>query len=168
MNYGDLAEKLMGMSDESWERHANPWSGWTRVLLLPLFAIAIWSRVWIGLWCLAPIALLGLWTWVNPRAFGRPAHTDNWMSRGVMGERVWLNRKAVPIPAHHARMAHILSGAMFLAAVLYIWGLVQLDLWMTIGGMALTIALKLWFLDRMVWLYGDMKDRHEVYHNWQR
>ncbi|WP_377193710.1 DUF6653 family protein [Ruegeria meonggei] len=37
------------MKDEVWLRHANPWSVWARVLTpLPLLALAIWSRAWIG------------------------------------------------------------------------------------------------------------------------
>ena len=38
-----------GLDDEGWARHANPWSGWTRVITtLPLLIAAIWSRAWVG------------------------------------------------------------------------------------------------------------------------
>ena len=109
MDIGAITEKGMGMDPEIWARHANPWSGWTRVPVLPAFAAAIWAREWIGVWCLALIAVLLIWTWLNPRVFPKPASTDNWMSRGVLGERVWLNRKNVAIPTHHARWAILLS-----------------------------------------------------------
>ena len=46
------------MTPEVWARHANPWSGWTRVAILPLFVLAIWSRAWLGWWALVPLALL--------------------------------------------------------------------------------------------------------------
>lgn len=45
---GRATERAMAMNDTVWQRHANPWSGWTRVATMPLFAIAAWSRVWIG------------------------------------------------------------------------------------------------------------------------
>jgi hypothetical protein len=45
-------ERLMAMDDGVWRRHANPWSGWTRVTVLPILVLAIWSRVWIGWWAL--------------------------------------------------------------------------------------------------------------------
>lgn len=40
------------MTDESWRRHANPWSVWTRFAAIPAVVLAIWSRTWIGWWCL--------------------------------------------------------------------------------------------------------------------
>ena len=52
------AERLMGMDDRAWARHANLWSVWTRILTpLPMLALSIWSRAWIGAWCVVPIAL---------------------------------------------------------------------------------------------------------------
>ena len=40
----------MAMKDATWERHANPWSVWTRVPLLPLFALALYMRGPLGPW----------------------------------------------------------------------------------------------------------------------
>jgi hypothetical protein len=48
------------MTDDVWRRHANPWSVYTRFAAIPPLIMAIWSRTWIGLWCLLPIALAGL------------------------------------------------------------------------------------------------------------
>jgi hypothetical protein len=53
-------ERLMSMDDRVWRRHANPWSGWTRVTALPLLVLAIWSRVWIGWW--AVLAVGSYWS----------------------------------------------------------------------------------------------------------
>lgn len=163
MDLGAVTERGMGMSAEVWARHANPWSGWTRVPLLPAFAVAIWSRQWIGLWCLILIAVLLLWTWLNPRLFAKPGSTDNWMSRGVLGERVWLNRKTVAIPTHHAPWAIILSVCSGLGLIPMAWGLWQYEVWPLLAGLCITMGGKLWFLDRMVWLYADMASAHAEY-----
>lgn len=48
MDAGKSSEKLTGMTDAVWQRHANPISGWSRVPVLPLLALGIWSRVWFG------------------------------------------------------------------------------------------------------------------------
>ncbi len=150
-----LSEKMMRMDDATWQRHTNPWSGWTRVLILPLFALAVWSRVWLGWWCFVPLALLVVWTVVNPRAFPPPKSIDNWMSKGVLGERIWLARKEVPIPDHHAQMARVLLAVIALGMLPLAWGLYRLDIWSTVAGLLLLMGGKLWFLDRMVWLYED-------------
>ena len=150
MDIGKATESLMGMDDAAWRRHANPWSGWSRVATLPLLALAIWSRVWIGWWSIGAVAVVLLWTWFNPRLFPEPRSLDNWMSRGVMGERIWLARKTRPIPAHHARMANLLNGLSALGMLPFAWGLWKLEIWPTVFGMGLSMLAKLWFLDRMV------------------
>lgn len=156
MDIGSVTEKGMGMDAEVWSRHANPWSGWTRVPILPALAAAIWTRVWLGWWCLAIIAVLLIWTWLNPRVFRKPKSTDNWMSRGVLGERVWLKRKNTPIPDHHARAAIWLSVISGLGMAPLFWGLWSLEVWPVLLGLMLAVGGKLWFVDRMVWLFADM------------
>lgn len=145
------------LDDEGWTRHANPWSGWTRfATTLPLLIAALWSRVWLGWWAAAPVGLALVWIWVNPRVFPPPATTRGWMSRGVLGERVWLNRRAAPVPEHHRQAPHLLSGAAAVGLVLMAAGVWRLDPWLTLVGFVLGAGAKLWFIDRMVWLYADM------------
>ena len=84
--------QLFGLSGERWMRHANPVSVWTRFAALPLIALSIWSRDWIGWWCVVPLVLSNVWLMVNPLFFAPPRSTRNWASRGVLGERVWTER----------------------------------------------------------------------------
>ncbi len=166
MDFGQTIAATFSMTDEVWARHANPWSVWTRVPLVALLAGAVWSRVWLGAWALAPVALLLLWTWINPRAFPPPPSTDNWASRSVLGERVWLARAELPIPDHHRRAATILSVVAAAGVPFLLWGLYALQIWPTLLGICLILLGKLWFIDRMVWLYDDMKDRSPAYRSW--
>ena len=121
--------------------------------MLPALALAAWSRVLIGPWAILPAFVALLWIWLNPRLFAPPRRKDNWMTRGIFGERVWLNRKTVPIPAGHARAGTVLNALSAVSGLLFIAGLIWLDAWAIFSGMALTMLLKLWFLDRMAWLY---------------
>lgn len=155
------------MSEDAWARHANPWSGWTRIATaLPLLILAIWSRVWLGWWSLIPITIAVLWIWLNPRIFPKPHSTSNWVSKGVLGERVWLNRDRVSVPQHHHHVPDILNAVSAVGGVFLIWGLVVLDVWSTLLGFTLVMLGKLWYLDRMVWLYQDMKDANLEYQSW--
>jgi hypothetical protein len=149
---GRMTERAMGMDDATWARHANPWSGWTRLSILPLFALAVWSRAWLGWGALVPVVLVLIWTWMNPRLFAQPRSLDNWMSQGVLGERVWLARRETPIPRHHQTTATLLSVAAGIGVAVLAYGLWALDLGFTIAGLVLAMGAKLWFLDRMVWL----------------
>lgn len=157
---------VFSMSDEVWARHANPWSVWTRFTVLPVLILAFWSRVWLDWWSLIPIGLAIFWTWLNPRFFQKPYSTNNWASKGVLGERVWSNRDEIPVPEHHRRVPRILSSVSGIGGIFIIWGVITLAVWPTVFGFALIDFGKLWFIDRMVWLYEDMKDANEEYANW--
>lgn len=148
-------ERVMAMDDRTWQRHANPWSGWTRVLSMPLFSVAVWSRDWIGWWCLVPSLLTIVWVWINPRLFPPPASLDNWMSRGVLGERVWLADEPGTIAAHHRPVIRATTWIASLGALVWLIGLCTFDLTATLAGLTASMLGKLWFLDRMVWIQRE-------------
>jgi len=83
------------MADETWYRHANPISGLTRIFSLPLVVLPIWFmqeffRDPLGFWYPpAALAAVGLWAWLNPRIFPKPKSFDSYLSRGVLGEKLW-------------------------------------------------------------------------------
>lgn len=39
---------LFRLDDETWRRHANPWSVVLRNTALPLLILAFWCRLWLG------------------------------------------------------------------------------------------------------------------------
>lgn len=166
MGLARWAEKLFQMSDDVWQRHANPWSVWTRYSCLPLLAIAIWSRVWIGWLSLIPILVVCLWTWLNPRVFKKPPTTNHWASKAVLGERIMLKHPKNEIPAHHNRAITVLNALTFFASFVAVYGLVVLHPWFAIFGILITMIGKTWFLDRMVWLFHDLQDSREEYQAW--
>ena len=147
------------MTDAVWRRHANPWSVWTRVPILPLLCLAIWARVWIGWGCLVPVAMLAGWTWFNPRVFAPPARTDSWASCAVLGERIWLDRTRAPVPRRVALRAQLLAIIGLVGMGPVVWGLWTFDVPTLLGGLALTVGAKLWFLNIMVRLHDDTARR---------
>jgi polyferredoxin len=147
--------RLMAMNDQTWERHANPWSVYSRIPCLLFLTMALWSRAWLGWWSLLPTFLVLSWIWINPRAFPPPRSTRNWASEATFGERIWLKRKLQPIPREHDRLARILTLLAASGMPILVWGIWKLDPWPTTLGLFVTYTGKLWFLDRMVWLYRD-------------
>lgn len=153
-------------SEQTWARHANPWSVWTRTGSLILLVIAVWSRAWIGWWSLVSVAGVLLWIWLNPRLFPVPSSTNNWASKAVLGERVWLNRDQISVPTPHRVAPNILAVIAMLGSVIVIYGLVIFEVWPTVAGLCISGLGKMWMLDRMVWLYEEMKDATPEYRSW--
>jgi hypothetical protein len=148
--------KAFGLEGDGWQRHANPWSVYTRIPIPPLLVAAIWSRTRIGWRSLVPVGLVCAWTVINPRAFPPPRSLDNWASKGVLGETYWTKRKEVPVPARHRVAPNVLAGVSALGVPFIARGLVVRNGWMVLFGLAVEMAGKVWFIDRMAVLYDDV------------
>ncbi len=159
-------ERLFAMDDAVWARHANGWSVWTRFATLPLLLLALWSHAWIGWWAPAAIAAVLVWTWLNPRVFPKPPTADTWAAKATFGERIWLERGKEPVPEHHLVATRLLGLLAGLGTVVSVGGALANALWPTILGALLLTANKLWFCDRMVWLYQDMQASDPRYGSW--
>ncbi len=67
----------------------------------------------------------------------------------------------MPVPAHHRTAPNLLSAVGGIGTLVVAWGVIALDAWPTLVGAALVYAGKLWFLDRMVWLWHDTRGATE-------
>ena len=160
--------KAFGLEGEGWMRHANPASVWTRFSVLTLLALAVWSRDWIGIWCLVPVGLAIAWMFINPLLFEAPKSTRNWASRTVLGERIWVDRDKIDLPEQfRSRAASLVAnGYSLIGMALLAYGLVDLNLLATVTGILITHGGKAWYLDRISLLYAEMKTHNAEYAAW--
>ena len=107
-----------------------------------------------GMGALIAVGLALLWIWVNPRAFPPPKTIDNWMSKGVYGERIYLAHRS-ELAAHHRRAAAVLSWLSLPGLIIMAWGLWAFWWEGAIFGTLLAMLPKIWFVDRMVWIFED-------------
>lgn len=127
------------LSEKTWERHANPWSGWTRVLSMPVLAIGLYLR---NFWVLGAVVV---WLVVNPILFPKPKSVDNWMSKGVLGERLYY-KDGKKLKRDLPTLLNILNIPTFVAFLYFSWQ--QEVMAMAFAGL-LAMAIKFWFIDRM-------------------
>jgi hypothetical protein len=160
--------KLFGLEGDKWMRHANPVSVWTRFAVLPLMALAVWSREWIGWWSLAAFALVLVFMMVNPLLFPPPGSTRNWASKGVFGERIWTERGSVELPPQFRSKVLSVTYAIQVAGLAVLaWGLYRLQLLEVVSGLVILQTAKAWFIDRMVLLFEHMKATNPTYAAWE-
>lgn len=156
----------MILSEQSWARHANPWSVWTRYAAFPLLVIAVWSYHAIGWWALVPVAAMVGFLYVNPWLFAPPRSTQNWASKAVLGERVWLAEGKRYPPDQHAWVFHALVVVSLANVAALIWGIVQSDVVLTAISTINVLVGKSWFNDRMVWLFSERVRTNPEYRSW--
>jgi hypothetical protein len=149
--------KVFGLEgDAAWRRHANPWSVYTRIPGPAVLVAAIWTYTRLRWWSLIPVGIVCLWLAVNPRVFPPPQSVDHWASRAVLGETFWADRRATPVPPRHRVAPNVLIGINCAGLPFIAWGLVARRGWIALFGLAVHMAGKIWFLDRMALLYDDM------------
>ena len=160
--------RAFGLEGDGWMKHANPASVWTRFSALSLFALAIWSRDWIGVWCLIPVALAVVWLFVNPLFFTAPKSTRNWASRSVLGERIWVDRDKIELPEQfRSRAPSLVANAYSTIGLGFLaFGLIDLNVLATVAGLLIAHGGKACYLDRISLLFAEMKRRSPEYAAW--
>jgi hypothetical protein len=131
------------LSEKSWEKHSNKWSGWSRVLAMPLIGSSLYLHNWF-------ILLLSIaWIIINPFIFSKPQKIDNWMSKGVIGEKIYYSEKRyfrLDLPT----ALNLINIPLFTAFIYFAW---KGQLTNTILSGLLVMIVKFWFIDRMVSVY---------------
>jgi hypothetical protein len=91
---------------------------------------------------------------VNPGAFPAVDVPTCWASKGIYGERIWLQQRD-SLSSENRRVLRLLviPGAAGIALVA--WGLIALDVWPTVFGAKLVVLAQLWRIDRLVRVYDD-------------
>ena len=87
---------------------------------------------------------------------------------GTFGERIYLARNTQTIPQHHLKAAYWLQILSAIGLPIFIYALYSLNIWALILGNVWIMVFKAWFVDRMVWLYMDMKETDPIYASWQK
>jgi hypothetical protein len=155
--------RLHGLDAGGWERHANPWSVWTRVPILPASTLALLARETLGPWTWVSVAALAGWALINPRAFPPPASAERWASRAVLGERLWLERGRPSDRTIRVSIALSAAGLLPLA-----WGVLRLEPVVAVAGLAITLAGKFLFLHRMVGRFDAAAAEDPALRAWPR
>ena len=67
----------------TFQRHAHPFSAWSRLLSAPLLLVPLWTRRW---WFYVPV---GAWFAVNPVITPPARDRSSFATRAILGEESW-------------------------------------------------------------------------------
>lgn len=154
MGFEARLAKAFGLNEAGWDRHANPWSGWSRLITgWPVIIAVGWSRLWIGWWAV-PLALVAaFWLWRNPLSFPPAKDDSHWMSRAVWGERLWIRREGLAEAGLALWKFHGWNVLAGLGALVAIYGIVMFDVIACFSGALASFFAKIGFVARCETLY---------------
>jgi hypothetical protein len=134
------------VADAVWERHANPYSGWSRVATLPFVMYGVYAR--------RPRVVAGAvgFAVVNPVAFPPPDDADAWMTRVVLGERMYYRRREGRRPVD---ILNYVNGPITAYALYAAWRRQPVR---TVVATALAMAAKFAFVAHVARFYARHRD----------
>ena len=136
--------------------------------MVPLLALAIWSRDWIGWWSLAAVAAVLAFMMVNPLLWlGEPCSTRSCVKRVRRAYLVRPTRSSCPLQFRASNVPNVTTALQVAGLAVMAYGLVRLD-WLAVVSGVLLAQTAAWLLDRMVLLFEDMKARDPAYAAWER
>ena len=130
------------LSEKTWQRHSNPLSAWSRALSFVLLPIIIWYLL---------IAFI-IWLIINPLLFPNPKSQSGWMSRAVIGEKIYTASGKVK-----ADLSTALNFTNLVTVLILIYTSYNQMLVATILLTIISYLLKFWYLDKMVYLADSNK-----------
>lgn len=147
---------LEEFKERFWERHSNPKSGWSRVLVLPVLLYAVYHRRWK----LAAAAVV--FTVINPVLFSPPKDEHAWMTRVVLAEQWWTDElENSVLGLSYPPILNLLNipatGYAFVSAYR------KKPIQVVLGGLA-SISLKFWYVGALVRQYDTEKQRLQNNH----
>lgn len=136
------------LKEAMWRRHANPWSGWSRVPTGPVLVYALYCRNWRLL-----LAAL-VWAAINPFLFSPPDTEDAWMTRAVLAEQWWIHEEGNrTVGLGYPNRLNTAGAIAFIYALFAAWRRRPAE---TAFATVLAVTLKLWWLHILVrWYDAD-------------
>lgn len=110
------------------------------MVIAPFLYLSIWHHNWIAL------GIIILWTTVNPIVFPKPKNTNSWVSRVVLGEKLWLENIKKKAKLDLSLILNILTALFFIPFIYFAYVNV---FWPTLYSATLTFIFKIWFCDRV-------------------
>ena len=154
-------------NDAFWRHHAHPVSLWIQLAVLPLYAVALWSRQWLDAGFLLLVAILFAISWVSARAFPEPRGTAAWSTRAVYGERIHASKGRWPLPVgRHGAIGMAVLGTA--GAVVMVSGAILYDVWTTVIGVVWMLGAKLAYYHRMAKDYDLVAAERDDVRAWTR
>ncbi|MES0882336.1 DUF6653 family protein [Roseibium sp. SCP14] len=142
-------------------------STYAKIFAPALLSAAIWAKLVVGgVFSMILLASVLLFLFKLPSIFSGRNQKDNWAQRASFGERIWLNRILIPIPADVNQRITILYLVFWTGTLIAILGAVSSSLLLSATGLLVAYAAQGVCLGKLIGLYNEMKEKTPLYRFW--
>lgn len=146
---------------------AGALSAYAKLAAPVLATAALWLHVWLGLAVAVAVAfLVAAATLVLQRlpVFAREA--DSWARAVSFGERVWLNRQQIPVPARTSSRITALYLVFWFGTIVALIGGGTASHLLTVSGLLVAYCAQVVCFQNLIQLYERMKGVTPLYRFW--
>ncbi|MCX2722978.1 DUF6653 family protein [Roseibium salinum] len=145
----------------------KPAATYTRLIAPGLLTAALWTHIWLGVTGSVLVTMAAVLVLVSiSRLPVASAHRNGWATLVGFGERIWLNRLAIPIPPqinHRLIVLYLVIWTGNLAALL--GALTALPL-LSATGLLVAYTAQSVSYQTLIQLYRVMQDKDPLYRFW--
>ncbi|MEM9634139.1 MAG: DUF6653 family protein [Pseudomonadota bacterium] len=142
-------------------------STYAKILAPALLSAAIWAKLLVG-GVISVLLLAGvlLFLFKLPSLFPGNRQSNSWAQQASFGERIWLNRLLIPVPADVNQRITILYLVFWTGTLIAMLGAVSSSLLLSGTGLLVAYAAQGVCLGKLIGLYKEMKDKAPLYRFW--
>lgn len=132
-----------------------------------LLTAALWTQVWLGIWGALLVAIGVLACVITlPSLVGETGKTTAWAKQVSFGEKVWLNRLFLPVPATDSARLTTLYLVFWMGGLIALLGGFLMSPILSLTGLLVAHAAQFVSFVKLVQLYRTMKDKTPLYRFW--
>nr|MEC9417607.1 DUF6653 family protein [Pseudomonadota bacterium] len=138
-----------------------------KILAPGMLTGALWTQAWLGVWgalLLAFAVLAGVIA--VPRLVGETGKASSWAKRVSFGEKIWLNRLFLPVPATDSARITTLYLVFWMGGLIALLGGFLSSPILSLTGLAVAYAAQFVSFGKLIQLYQTMKDKTPLYRFW--
>lgn len=132
-----------------------------------MLTAALWTQIWLGFWSALLVAIAVLvFVIALPKLIGETGKNSDWAKQVSFGEKIWLNRLFLPVPASDSARLTTLYLVFWMGSLIALLGGFLTSSILSLTGLFVAYAAQFVSFGKLVQLYRTMKEKTPLYRFW--
>ncbi|GAB2187205.1 hypothetical protein LAB1_45150 [Roseibium sp. LAB1] len=138
-----------------------------KILAPGMLTAALWTQIWLGFWSALLVAIAVLvFVIALPKLIGETGKNSGWAKQVSFGEKIWLNRLFLPVPASDSARLTTLYLVFWMGSLIALLGGFLTSPILSLTGLIVAYAAQFVSFGKLVQLYRTMKEKTPLYRFW--